>query len=393
MIKVKGFKFSGISAGLKKSNNKDLGLIFSEKKCIAHAIFTQNKVVAAPITIGRKIIKKKSIQSIVVNSGSANACTGEEGIVATNKVLDCIASLTNMKSDNFFPSSTGIIGSQLDYKAINKNIPKLIKSLSDKGYKDFAEAITTTDKFLKISHKRIKIGGNFYNFLGIAKGAGMIHPNMATMLCFFLTDLKFEPQIFKTIINEATKKSFNSISVDGDMSTNDTVIGLSNGMGGDATIKKSHKSLPTVSKAINEIFYELASLIVKDAEGGSKFCRINVSGTKSEKSANIIARKVANSLLFKTALFGSDPNWGRIIAAIGSVNIKYINQHKIDISIGKHFLVKNGIGCKKTKIINQLMKKKDIIININLNSGKHSSYMLTNDIGIKYVKFNSYYTT
>lgn len=393
MIKVKGFKFSGISCGLKKSGKKDLGLILSEKPCISHVLFTKNKVVAAPVIIGKKISKKDSIQSIIVNSGSANACTGEEGIHATNQILKSLASHTNLKTYNFLPCSTGVIGMQLDYKLIENNIPKLLNSLKDNSHENFANAITTTDKFTKISYKKLKIGKNIYNFLGIAKGAGMIHPNMATMLCFFMTDLKFDKKIFKKIINEATDKSFNSISVDGDMSTNDTVIGLSNGMGGNTLISSKSKNIAKVSKIINKIFYDLASLIVKDAEGGTKFCKINVEGVESTTSAKIIARNVANSLLFKTALFGSDPNWGRIIAAIGASDVKSINQNKIDINIGKHPIVKKGIGLKKTKIIDKEMLKKNINININLNSGKYSSYMLTNDIGIKYVKFNSYYTT
>ena len=190
-----------------------------------------------------------------------------------------------------------------------------------------------------------------------------------------------------------TDKSFNSISVDGDMSTNDTVLGLSNGLGGKAKVTKKSKNLKNISNVVNEIFYELASLIVKDAEGATKFCRINVDGARSENTAKIVARKVSNSLLFKTALFGSDPNWGRIIAAIGSSEINFLNQNKIDISIGTHLIVKNGIEYKKSKIASKLMKNKNIELNINLNSGNHSSYMLTNDIGINYVKFNSSYTT
>ena len=393
MIKVKGFKFSGISVGLKKSGKKDLGLIFSEKQCKAHAVFTKNKVLAAPVLVGKKIVKRNNIQSIIVNSGSANACTGKDGILATNEVLKELSLNTGMKPYNFFPSSTGIIGQPLDYKLINKNIPKLIKRLKDTSSKDFANAITTTDKSIKISHKKLKIGKNTYNFLGIAKGAGMIHPNMATMLCFFLTDLDFELRLFKKIINNATDLSFNSISVDGDMSTNDTVIGLSNGMGGDALITTKSKALSTISNSINGIFYDLASLIVKDAEGGTKFCKITVNGASSQSSAKLVARKISNSLLFKTALFGSDPNWGRIIAAIGSSDVSYINQNRIDISIGNYLIVKNGIEYSKSKIADKLMKKKEVEININLNSGKHSSYMLTNDIGINYVRFNSYYTT
>ena len=393
MIKVKGFKFSGISIGLKKSGKKDLGLIFSEKPCKAHAVFTKNKVLAAPIIVGKKIIKKNNIHSIIVNSGSANACTGKEGILATNKVLKELSLNTNMDAYNFFPSSTGMIGQQLDYQLINKNIPKLIKRLKGTSIKDFANAITTTDRFTKVSHKKLRIGRNNYNFLAVAKGAGMIHPNMATMLCFFLTDLDFEIKLFRKIINNATDMSFNSISVDGDMSTNDTVIGLSNGTGGDEIITNKSKTLSTISNTINGMFLDLASLIVKDAEGGTKFCKINVHGAKSKKSAKLVARKISNSLLFKTALFGSDPNWGRIIAAIGSSDVAYINQNKIDISIGGHLLVKGGLEYSKSKIADKLMKKKEVEININLNSGKHSSYMLTNDIGINYVRFNSYYTT
>jgi glutamate N-acetyltransferase/amino-acid N-acetyltransferase len=393
MIKVKGFKFSGISVGLKKSGKKDLGLIYSETPCTAHAIFTKNKVIAAPLIIGKKIIKKKSIQSIIVNSGNANACTGDNGILATNEILKSIASYANMKTYNFFPSSTGIIGEQLNYKIIKKNIPKLFKSLDYSSYKDFANAIITTDKFIKTSYKKLKIGKNTYNFLGIAKGAGMIHPNMATMLCYFITDLDFETKVFRKLINDAADKSFNSISVDGDMSTNDTVVGLSNGQGGNAKITSRGKNISQVSKIINKIFYDLASMIVKDAEGGTKFCKINVTGANSEKNAKVVARKVSNSLLFKTALFGSDPNWGRIIAAIGSSEINSLNQTKIDISIGKHKIVKSGVEFGKSNIATKLMKSKNIELNINLNSGKYSSYMLTNDIGINYVKFNSSYTT
>ena len=393
MIKVKGFKFSGISSGLKKSGKKDLGLIFSETTCNAHAIFTKNKVLAAPVIIGKELIKKNSIQSIVVNSGSANACTGKRGITATNKILAELAFQTNLKIHNFFPSSTGVIGSQLDYKLINKNIGKLLGSLKEDSSEDFAKAIITTDQYSKISYKKLKIGSSTYNFLAIAKGAGMIHPNMATMLCFFLTDLDFESKLFKKLINNASNKSFNLISVDGDMSTNDTVIGLSNGLGGNLTITEGSRSLYKVTTLVNDMFYDLAKLIVKDAEGGTKFCKITVKGARSEKSANIVARKIANSLLFKTALFGSDPNWGRIIAAIGSSGVSYIDQDKIDISIGKSLIVKDGVEYKKAKVLNKLMKQDEIEIGVNLNKGKERSFMLTNDIGVKYVKFNSDYRT
>ena len=396
MIKVKGFKFSGISCGLKKSGKKDLGLISSENICTTHAVFTKNKVVAAPLIIGKEILKKNLVKSIIVNSGNANSCTGKNGIKATNEILKKIAKETNLKPSNYFPSSTGIIGVDLDYKKINKSIPNLVSSLDGKSYRDFAEAITTTDQYQKYSHSKLKIGKNTYNFLGIAKGAGMIHPNMATMLCFFLTDLRINKNVLRSLINEATSNSFNSISVDGEMSTNDTVIALSNGAGGEEILTKNHKYLPKVKSITENIFYTLAKLIVKDGEGATKFCRINVVGAKSERSANQIARKIANSLLFKTALYGSDPNWGRIMSAIGASELNEIEQNKIDISIGNSMVVKKGIASKRKGLVTEsrrIMKKSEVEIKINLNIGKHSSFMLTNDIGNNYINFNSFYTT
>jgi len=393
MIKVEGFKFSGISCGLKKSNKKDLGLILSEKECLSHAVFTRNKVIAAPLEIGKKIVKIDKIHGVIVNSGNANSCTGTKGIVATKKILEEIAKKTNLHVDNFFPSSTGIIGVQLDYKKINKNMDKLLASLNKSSYRKFAESIQTTDKFIKFQHSKIKLGNSSGNLLGIAKGAGMIHPGMATMLCFFVTDLKFNKSTFKSLIDEAIATSFNCISVDGDMSTNDTVIALSNGMAGNKSINNKSQYLNKVKREIQNIFYELAKLIVKDGEGATKVCEIVVKGAKSKVGADAIARKVANSLLFKTALYGSDPNWGRIIASVGATEINYIKQDKIDIYVEKIKIVRNGQSNQNITLAKKLMKKKEVKITIDLNIGGHSTFMLTNDIGHDYINLNSLYTT
>ena len=393
MINVKGFKFSGISCGLKKSKKKDLGLIISSNECISHAVFTKNKVMAAPLIVSKEIINKNKLRAIIVNSGNANACTGDEGIRNVKSVINKAAKVSGLPKNNFFISSTGIIGEQLDVKKINTKLSKLFKDAKPNKSVDFAEAIRTTDKYIKIESTKIKIGNKTGTLLGIAKGAGMIHPNMATMLCYLITDIKINKSTFKKFINYATKNSFNSISVDGDTSTNDTVLGMSNGLAGNEEINLKSKSAKKIYGEIEKIFYNLAKKIVTDGEGSTKICKIIVKGAKTEKDSKKIANRISTSLLFKTALFGSDPNWGRIIAAVGSSGVNYIDQRKIDIYINKKNLVKNGLGKKISSFFNRTMKNKEIEIIVDLKIGKASSFVLTNDLGHEYVDINSLYRT
>ena len=393
MKNILGFKFSGINCGLKKSKKKDLGLIMSSEKCISHAVFTKNKILAAPLIVSKKTIKNNGIYGVIVNSGNANACTGTKGIRAVEKTISKAADFTNLNKNNFFVSSTGIIGIQLDVNKITNNFDRLFNNLHVKNVKDFAEAIMTTDKYYKIKKSEISIGTKKGSIIGIAKGAGMIHPNMATMLCYLLTDIKFDTKTFKNFINRAVDSTFNCISVDGEMSTNDTVLGLSNGLLGNKKINDKSPQANKIYKSIENIFYGLSKDIVLDGEGSTKICKIIVKGAKNSRDSKRIARNIANSLLFKTALFGSDPNWGRIISAVGSTQIKYIDQNSIDIYIGDKLVVKNGLGLKLSKKINQIMRKKEIKIIIDLKKGKYESFMLTNDIGHEYIKINSLYTT
>jgi len=393
MKNILGFKFSGINCGLKKSKKKDLGLIMSSEKCISHAVFTKNKILAAPLIVSKKTIKNNGIYGVIVNSGNANACTGTKGIRAVEKTISKAADFTNLNKNNFFVSSTGIIGIQLDVNKITNNFDRLFNNLHVKNIKDFAEAIMTTDKYYKIKKSEISIGTKKGSIIGIAKGAGMIHPNMATMLCYLLTDIKFDTKTFKNFINRAVDSTFNCISVDGEMSTNDTVLGLSNGLLGNKKINDKSPQANKIYKSIENIFYGLSKDIVLDGEGSTKICKIIVKGAKNSRDSKRIARNIANSLLFKTALFGSDPNWGRIISAVGSTQIKYIDQNSIDIYIGDKLVVKNGLGLKLSKKINQIMRKKEIKIIIDLKKGKYESFMLTNDIGHEYIKINSLYTT
>ena len=393
MKNILGFKFSGINCGLKKSKKKDLGLIMSSEKCISHAVFTKNKILAAPLIVSKKTIKNNGIYGVIVNSGNANACTGTKGIRAVEKTISKAADFTNLNKNNFFVSSTGIIGIQLDVNKITNNFDRLFSNLHVKNIKDFAEAIMTTDKYYKIKKSEISIVTKKGSIIGIAKGAGMIHPNMATMLCYLLTDIKFDTKTFKNFINRAVDSTFNCISVDGEMSTNDTVLGLSNGLLGNKKINDKSPQANKIYKSIENIFYGLSKDIVLDGEGSTKICKIIVKGAKNSRDSKRIARNIANSLLFKTALFGSDPNWGRIISAVGSTQIKYIDQNSIDIYIGDKLVVKNGLGLKLSKKINQIMRKKEIKIIIDLKKGKYESFMLTNDIGHEYIKINSLYTT
>ena len=393
MKNILGFKFSGINCGLKKSKKKDLGLIMSSEKCISHAVFTKNKILAAPLIVSKKTIKNNGIYGVIVNSGNANACTGTKGIRAVEKTISKAADFTNLNKNNFFVSSTGIIGIQLDVNKITNNFDRLFSNLHVKNIKDFAEAIMTTDKYYKIKKSEISIGTKKGSIIGIAKGAGMIHPNMATMLCYLLTDIKFDTKTFKNFINRAVDSTFNCISVDGEMSTNDTVLGLSNGLLGNKKINDKSPQANKIYKSIENIFYGLSKDIVLDGEGSTKICKIIVKGAKNSRDSKRIARNIANSLLFKTALFGSDPNWGRIISAVGSTQIKYIDQNSIDIYIGDKLVVKNGLGLKLSKKIDQIMRKKEIKIIIDLKKGKYESFMLTNDIGHEYIKINSLYTT
>ena len=393
MKNILGFKFSGINCGLKKSKKKDLGLIMSSEKCISHAVFTKNKILAAPLIVSKKTIKNNGIYGVIVNSGNANACTGTKGIRAVEKTISKAADFTNLNKNNFFVSSTGIIGIQLDVNKITNNFDRLFSNLHVKNIKDFAEAIMTTDKYYKIKKSEISIGTKKGSIIGIAKGAGMIHPNMAPMLCYLLTDIKFDTKTFKNFINRAVDSTFNCISVDGEMSTNDTVLGLSNGLLGNKKINDKSPQANKIYKSIENIFYGLSKDIVLDGEGSTKICKIIVKGAKNSRDSKRIARNIANSLLFKTALFGSDPNWGRIISAVGSTQIKYIDQNSIDIYIGDKLVVKNGLGLKLSKKINQIMRKKEIKIIIDLKKGKYESFMLTNDIGHEYIKINSLYTT
>ncbi len=391
---VKGFKASGIYSGIKRSKKKDLALIYSETPAQVSGVFTTNVVKAAPVIIGQRKVKSGKCQAVVINSGIANVCTGKQGIKDANEITKAVAKELHIKDSLVIPSSTGLIGAFLTshLSKIKMSIPDIVNSLSEAGINDAAQAIKTTDAFIKMSSKKIKIDGKQGTITAIGKGAGMISPNMATMLCFAITDIALEKTAQDRLLKSAVNDSFNKITVDGDTSTNDTVLLLTNGYAGNKPIKFNGRNYKKVEDALNGVLSDVAYKIVEDGEGATKVARINIKGTKTIKDADKLAHTIGTSTLVKTALYGQDPNWGRILGAAGRAGVKF-NPDKIDLYFGKHQVCKNGMAVMNEKKAAKYLKQKDIEITLDLNSGKKSSFILTSDLTVDYVKFNSDYTT
>ena len=372
VTKPYGFKSSGVAAGIKKSGKLDLGLIYSETPATTAAVFTKNSVKAAPIIVTQKHVQNNRAQAIVVNSGNANCFTGKFGLVYVQKTTEIIAKLLNINRSDVLVASTGIIGKPLPYQKIEDAAPLLVKNLSVKGAKNIARAILTTDKTTKECTVQIKIGGKKVTIGSCAKGSGMIAPNMATMLAFITTDAAINGRLLKLALKEAVDESFNSITVDGSMSTNDMVSVMANGWAKNKTITQASKDFFEFSHALNYVCLDLAKKIVLDGEGATKFIEIQVMGAKDNKQAKAIALKIANCNLVKTAAYGSNPNWGRVSAAIGALGISKLTEHNLKIAFSS-------------------FAKKQINITINLNIGLGKATVYTCDLSVEYIKINAAY--
>ncbi len=382
----KGFLFSSTEANIKYSNRDDLALILCKDGAKAAGIFTTNSVKAAPVLYSKNILEQNnlSVKAILVNSGNANACTGEKGIEACNVISEKLAELLGIKKGEVLLASTGVIGVQLDIKKIIDNLDTLIGSLSNDKISNVASAIMTTDTFPKMYSVR----ENDFTICGIAKGAGMINPNMATMLGFILTDADIESSALSSILREINEKTFNAICVDNDTSTNDTVFLLSSGKNKNIDFDKLYEKL-------YEVMLNLAKMIVKDGEGATKLLKVTVKGGLSEIQCKNICKGIANSLLVKTAFFGADPNWGRIICAVGYSD-ESVKQEKIDIFFDNYQIVKNGLESEtfsEKEVSDYIMKNDEINIIVDLNLGEHSFEYYTCDISYDYVKINAEYRT
>ncbi|MFZ3091629.1 MAG: bifunctional glutamate N-acetyltransferase/amino-acid acetyltransferase ArgJ [Nitrospirota bacterium] len=389
---VPGFLASGIYAGIKKVEKKDLALIFSEKPCNAAGLFTKNEVKGAPVIISERNIKKGAGQAIVANSGNSNVCTGKQGIKDAEEMAALSARALNIKPNLVYVASTGVIGEPLPMEKVRNGIADAALKLSKKSGRDAAEAIMTTDTFLKEKAVQINVGGKSVTIGGVAKGSGMIHPNMATMLAFIGTDAKIASKDLKAALKAAVDKSFNMTTVDGDTSTSDMVICLANGMSGVSITK--NKEYKIFQEGLSYICTELARMIVKDGEGATKFVEIKIKGARSFNDAKKIGMAIANSNLVKTALFASDANWGRIMCAIGYSGVK-VNADKIDVLFNNVKMVGKGVGLGEDaeKEATEVLRQKEFAITVDLHLGKAEATVWTCDLSYDYVKINAAYRT
>lgn len=396
------FKADGLSCGIKPDRKKDLALFYSTIPATAGAVFTKNIAKAAPVTVSReRIAAKTPVQAIVVNSGCANACTGISGFKHAQTVCRHVGTLLKINPESVLTASTGTIGTRLPVEKIQTGLNTLTEELlflKDKqktvGFANAAQAILTTDTVPKIFSSRFKCGGSYITIWACAKGAGMIHPNMATMLTFILTDAAVERTFLQHALSLAVDETFNCISVDAQTSTNDTVFILANGKAGNRRISHgSGKSERVFSKALYETCLALATKIVKDGEGITKTVTINVVKAKSEETAKRLAEAVASSLLVKTALYGADPNWGRIMSAMGATQLDF-DPGKVNIAINDIVVCKQGCAANHSASkVRKTLLKDAATININLGNGSASATYFTCDITPEYVKLNSEYTS
>ncbi len=389
-----GFKAAGVKAGLKKSGKLDLAVLYSTVPASVAAVFTTNTMAAAPVLVSRPVANKGIASAVVVNSGCANACTGPQGLIDAKAMAHMTAELLGIRDDEVLVSSTGIIGVPLQMDKITAGITTAVAELDEKGHEDATLAIMTTDTFTKSCAYEFELGGKVVRIAGIAKGSGMIHPNMATMLCFIHTDAKVAPAILKAALTEAVNVSFNMISVDGDSSTNDMTSVMANGLAGNKEIEtKDCPEYKVLTAALTEVCIYLAKQVVHDGEGATKFLEITVQGAKSNEDAKKAVMAIAKSPLVKTAFFGEDANWGRILCAVGYSEAA-ADPETVSLRIGDVTIVEKGMGIAfDDKALKNIMAEQDITVTVDLGLGTDKATMWTCDFSYEYVKINGEYHT
>lgn len=388
----KGFRAAAAAAGIKKSKDAlDLALIVCDARgCAAAGVFTTNRAAAAPVLLCRQNLRKNRghARAIIANSGNANACTGRAGLRVADQTAKAVAELLDLRPDEVFVSSTGVIGTQLDVNLILNQLPTLKENLSIERASDVARAIMTTDSFPKSAVLQSRIGGQAVTLAGVAKGAGMIHPRMATMLSYITTDAAIDPAALQKMLRAAVAVSFNRITVDGDTSTNDSVVALASGESR-ATIRPGTPAGKIFQQGLTDLCQSLAKMIVKDGEGATKIARIDVRGAQSAGVAERVARAVANSPLVKTALAGSDPNWGRIVCAAGYSGAA-IDASKIDVRVNGLYLCRHGVhACFDESAAKKELDQSELTIRIDLHQGKADAWIWTCDFTHEYIRINA----
>jgi glutamate N-acetyltransferase/amino-acid N-acetyltransferase len=393
-----GFKASGLYCGIKKSKRKDLALIVSERLCDAAGTFTTNKVQASCVTVNKDHLRNGQAQAIIANSGNANCMTGESGFENSRTMLSTVARALGLKKKNVLVASTGVIGKPLPIKKIVNAVPELVRALSRKGSEAAAAAILTTDRMNKEMAMEFNVGRCRVRVGAVAKGAGMIHPEMqsprhATMLCFVASDAAITPGALRAALDRAVMKTFNTITIDGDVSTNDMVLVLANGMAQNKKITEKTKEFRVFAKVLETIFLSLAKQMIRDAEGATKFIEVLVKNASSREDARLVSKSVARSTLVKCAAFGSDPNWGRIAAAVGYAGA-HVDPWRMVIYLGKEPVLRNGGRVKQNAaVLNRIFAQKNIKITVDLGLGKFSATSYTCDFSTHYVRINSAYRT
>ena len=394
MHPVKGVKLTAVSAGIKKVGRRDVVLFELAEGSNVAGVFTKNAFCAAPVTVCREHLATAPIRYLVINSGNANACTGEQGLLDAKATCAAIADLKGVKAEQVLPFSTGVIGEPLPVQKIIAVIPEALEKVSESGWDDAGAGIMTTDTRPKGFSQQFEYQGKIITVNGISKGAGMIKPNMATMLGYIATDAKVSREVLQALSREAADKSFNRITIDGDTSTNDSCILIATGQ----------VELPEITEPSGELYEKLrevilaahihlAKSIVSDGEGATKFVTVAVSGGGSRDECLDVAYAVAHSPLIKTALFASDPNWGRIVAAIGYTGVPNLDANKVRVHLNDTLIVEDG-GRAKTYTEAQgqaVMSQADIAININLGRGDFAETVWTTDLSYEYVRINADY--
>jgi len=393
-LRVKGFSAAAVKSGIRGKDRLDMGLIASDVPADGAAVFTTNRVKAAPVLLGMEHLAAGRIQAILVNSGIANACTGEEGMAKARMCAAMAADALDIDQELVQVASTGVIGMQLDLECFRFGVPKLVKALASEGLPDVARAIMTTDTVPKWAVREFSLDGKPVRMVGIAKGAGMIMPNMATMLCFILTDAAIEQRLLARTLKDAVRRTFNRITVDGDTSTNDTVMILANGRAANPRLRAGCSGEAVFRGQLTDLCRDLARAIVRDGEGATKLVTIRVAGAASEIEAEAAARTVANSCLVKTAFFGEDANWGRIIAALGRSGARF-DPGEVSITFDDVVVVAKGVardGDTEARAT-QVLKQKEFEVGIDLHRGEGEAEVVTCDLSIDYVKINAEYRT
>jgi glutamate N-acetyltransferase/amino-acid N-acetyltransferase len=391
---VPGILASGVAAGIKPSGKKDLALIYSSAPARAAAVFTQNQVKGAPVLVSQEHVRDGRAQAILASSGCSNVCTGEQGVKDAREMTRITGELLRVSPRQVLIASTGVIGQPLPMDKIRAGLPKLVKALSPQGGRSASEAILTTDTVPKEAAVRLEVAGRPVTIGAIAKGVGMIEPHMATMFCFVATDAMVEAGALRSVLHRAVDDSFNRITVDGDQSTSDTVAVLANGLAENAPLERGGRGLRQFARGLEALTGRLARLLVEDGEGASKLVEVRVRGARTRREALAAARSVANSPLVKTAFNGADPNWGRIMMALGKSSAR-IAADRVGIAIGDEPLVDRGAPRSDARLerIRDVMRRREYAVVIDLGLGRGEDHVWTSDLSEEYVRINAKYTT